>query len=79
MRKQNVTLAIDSAVLKNARKYALDHDTSVNQIIRDVLAGLGPQGDKLDSARNDLRKLFRKSRFEIGKKTWIREELHERR
>jgi len=79
VRKQNVTLAIDSAVLKNARKYALDHDTSVNQIIRDVLAGLGPQGDKLDSARNDLRKLFRKSRFEIGKKTWIREELHERR
>ena len=79
MAKQNVTLTIDSTILKNARKYALDHDTSVNQIIRDTLAGLAPQNDPLESARSDLKQLFRKSRFKIGKKTWTREELHERR
>lgn len=79
MSKQNVTLTIDSAILKNARKYALEHDTSVNQIIRDTLAALGPQDDKRETARTELKEFFRKSRFKIGKRTWTREELYDRR
>ena len=81
--KQNVTLTIDSAVLKNARKYALDRDTSVNQIIRDQLAALGPKDDELEAARKGLKEFFHKNSVTIGatsgKKRWTREELHERR
>ncbi|HEV2201052.1 MAG TPA: DUF6364 family protein [Bryobacteraceae bacterium] len=79
MRKQNVTLTIDPAVLKAARKYALDRDTSVNQLVRDYLAGLAGPTDELEAARNDLRKFFRKSRYQIGQRRWTREELYDRR
>jgi uncharacterized protein DUF6364 len=79
VRKQNLTLTIESAVLKKARKYALERDTSVNQIVRDHLAGLGPEGDELESARKALQEFFRNSRYKIGKRTWTREELHDRR
>jgi len=79
VRKQNVTLTIEPAVLKAARKYALDRDTSVNRLVRDYLAGLAGPGDELETARNDLRELFRKSRYKIGARTWTREELYDRR
>jgi hypothetical protein len=79
VRKQNVTLTIEPAVLKAARKYALDRDTSVNQLVRDYLAGLSGQRDELETARNALREFFRKHSVTIGKRTWTREELHERR
>lgn len=79
MRKQNVTLTIEPAVLKAARKYALDRDTSVNQLVRDYLAGLGGQGDELETARNDLREFFRKHSVTIGTRKWTRDELNARR
>lgn len=79
MRKQNVTLTIEPAVLKAARKYALDRDTSVNQLVRDYLAGLAGQGDELETARNDLKEFFRKHSVTIGERTWTRDELHGRR
>ncbi len=78
MRKQNLTLTIESTVLKNARKYALERDTSVNQIVRDHLASLGTRSDELESARRGLKEFFQKSRYKIGNRTWTREELHDR-
>jgi hypothetical protein len=79
VRKQNLTLTIESTVLKNARKYAIERDTSVNQIVRDHLASLGARSDELERARKDVKELFRKSSITIGKHRWTREELHERR
>jgi hypothetical protein len=79
VQKQNLTLTIETAILKNARKHALDRDTSVNQMVRDYLAGLGQPADELEDARKDLKEFFRKSRYKIGKRTWTREELHDRR
>ena len=79
MQKQNLTLTVESAVLKNARKHALDRDTSVNQLVRDYLAGLGAPSDEREEARKDLKEFFRRSRYKVGNRTWTRDELHERR
>ena len=35
---KNITLAIDEKLLKEVRKYAAEHDTSVNAIVRAKLA-----------------------------------------
>jgi hypothetical protein len=79
VQKQNLTLTLKSTVLKAARKYALDRDTSVNQLVRDYLAELAGRRDELETARNDLREFFRKSRYRIGKRTSTRGDLYDRR
>jgi uncharacterized protein DUF6364 len=76
--KKNLTLTIDADVLKAARKAALDRDTSVNQMVRDYLAQLVRDTGERRSAREDLKKFFRTSRYKLGKRTWTRDELHER-
>ncbi len=35
---KNLTLSIDEKVLEEARKYAADHSTTVNQMVRDFLS-----------------------------------------
>jgi hypothetical protein len=41
---KNLTLTVDESLLRAARKLALDQDTSVNQLVRDYLAGLVEKG-----------------------------------
>ena len=69
---------MDADVLKAARKAAFDRDTSVNQMVRDYLAQLARNMGERESAREDLKKFFRTSRYKIGKRTWTGDELHER-
>lgn len=76
--QKNLTLTVDADVLKAARKAALDRDRSVNQMVRDYLAQLARNTGERESAREDLKKFFRTSRYKIGKRTWTRDELHER-
>jgi hypothetical protein len=57
---------------------ALDRDTSVNQLVRDYLAGLVNETDRYQGAVERLQAIFRTSRARIGGLTWTREELHER-
>jgi hypothetical protein len=42
--QKNLTLTVDEELLRAARKLALDQDTSVNQLVRDYLAGLVEKG-----------------------------------
>ncbi len=35
---KNITLAIDEKLLKEVRRYAAEHDTTVNAIVREKLA-----------------------------------------
>lgn len=76
--ERNLTLAIDEAVLKAARKIALDRDTSVNQLVRDFLAKLVNEQDERKRAAERIRENFRTFEVEIGERTWSRDELHER-
>ena len=77
--KQNLTLTVDSELLKSARKVALDRDTTVNQLFRDYLTQLvGEAEAPHKKAAADLRKMFRESKARIGGATWTRDEIYDR-
>ena len=75
MASQNLTLAIKKDVLLEARKYALEHGTSVNRLVRDYLAGLGSREEQ---RRKALEHFLNGPKTEIGPITWKREDLYER-
>lgn len=74
---KNLTLSIDETVLATARRYALEHDSSVNAMVREFLAGIAEREDRARQARKRLRELSEQSSGRIGSATWTRDELHE--
>ena len=50
---KNITLAMDEKVLREARRYAAKHDTTVNALVRDFLTRLATQEDKAAKAREE--------------------------
>ena len=72
---QDLTLTINKEVLLQARKYALEHGTTVNQLVRDYLAGLSDVEEQRRRAREHW---LNGPKFEIGPITWKREDLYER-
>lgn len=74
---KNLTLSIDESVLATARRYALEHGSSVNAMVREFLAGIAEREDRAGQARKRLRELSEGSSARIGSATWTRDELHE--
>ena len=75
---KNLTLTVDEELLRAARKVALDRNTSVNSLVRDFLASLVQEADQRQAALARLDEIFRTTRVEIGRRTWKRQDLHER-
>jgi antitoxin component of RelBE/YafQ-DinJ toxin-antitoxin module len=76
---KNITMAIDSDLLKKARKIAVEKNTTVTSLIRIYLTNLIEREEKSrEEIARDLIKLFDESKAVIGEKKWTREELHER-
>ena len=78
MRKNNVTLTVEEDLLRAARKVALDRSTSVNQLVRDFLAQLVRESSRQQAAAERMDEIFKKHRIRIGRRSWTREDLHER-
>jgi hypothetical protein len=76
--KQNLTLVIDEDLLLAARKVALDQGTSVNQLVREFLAGLVEEPSRRQIARARLMKMMETGIVEVGDITWSRDDLYER-
>jgi hypothetical protein len=74
----NVTLAIEDELLREARKVAIDRDTSVNQLVREFLADLVRRSTSRQVARDRLLRLMDERPVEVGPRTWSRDDLHER-
>ncbi|MGQ0619370.1 MAG: hypothetical protein ACT4QA_05550 [Panacagrimonas sp.] len=80
----NLTLAIDDESLKRARIRALEMGTSVNQLVRDYIEGLGAPATAPDYEAvrrfDELLELCRKGGFGNGGKpyNWTREEINDR-
>ncbi|HEX3879016.1 MAG TPA: DUF6364 family protein [Bryobacteraceae bacterium] len=72
-----MTLTIDEAILRAARKIALDRNTSVNQMVRDYLAELAQASDHAQMAER-FRQMVRTSPAKVGAITWSREDIHNR-
>lgn len=74
----NLTLTIDEAVLRVARKIAEERYTSLDQMVQDFLAGLHTSKVDGPALARRFRELARNSSARVGKITWTRDELHER-
>ena len=77
----NLTLAVDADILREARKIAIDEDTSVSAMVREFLADLveSRKRKRLSQLADELFAYADEHPFHMGEKTWTREELHERR
>lgn len=75
---KNITLSVDEHVLAAARRLAAERDSTVNALVRDYLTKLAAHESRADRARARLRQLSEQSTGRLGKKTWSREDLHDR-
>ena len=75
---KNITLSIDENILAAVRRHAANRDSTVNALVREFLTGLATHEDRARRARARLRQLSAQSSGRLGKKTWTREQLHDR-
>ena len=77
---ENLTLAIDAQLLKDARAVAFERETTLTEMIREYLKELSRGlAIKRRIAARQLIKGMEKNARHFGGITWTREELHERR
>jgi hypothetical protein len=76
--KANITVAIDSGLLKKARAVAARRGQSVSALLADELRELVDEDARYTSARKRARSLFEHP-LSLGGAPLSREELHERR
>jgi hypothetical protein len=75
---KNITLSIDENVLAAVRRHASERNSTVNALVREYLTNLAAHEDRATRARVRLRQLSKQSQGQLGKKTWSREDLHDR-
>lgn len=75
---KNLTLAIDEDLLREARKIAVDRNTTVNSLVRDYLTDLVNQHGRRNKALKRLMSWMDQGLYTVGPKTWTRDDLHER-
>ena len=75
---KNITLSMDEKVLAAVRRYAADHDSSVNSLVREYLSRIALSADRAQKARKRIVALSRRSSARIGPITWNRDDLHDR-
>jgi uncharacterized protein (UPF0297 family) len=75
---KNITLSVDETVLAAVRRHAAECNSTVNALVREYLTGLATYQDRAKHARARLRELSAQSQGRLGKRTWTREELHDR-
>ena len=75
---KNITLSVDEDVLAEARREAAERNSTVNALVREYLTSLAAHRDRARHARARLLQLSKASQGRLGKKTWTRQDLHER-
>lgn len=75
---KNITLSIDDAVLAEVRRYAAEHNTTVNAMVREHLTRIAEHADRAARARQNIRTLSEHSEARLGTASFDRDTLHER-
>ncbi|HWK11679.1 MAG TPA: hypothetical protein VNR64_16590 [Vicinamibacterales bacterium] len=77
---QNITLRVPRALLKRVKRVAADRDTSVSALMTEALGRLADEDRRYASARKHALAALRSARSlgTQGRRTWSRDELHER-
>jgi plasmid stability protein len=74
----NLTITIDNEVLKRARLRATEQGTSVNAVVREYLEQYAGSRSAQQQALGKLLALSKQASSKRGRRTWTREELHDR-
>ncbi len=77
---QNITLSVPRALLKRVKRVAADRDPSVSALMAEALDRLANDDRRYSAARKRALEALRSARSlgTQGRRTWSREELHER-
>ena len=77
---QNITLSLPRALLRRIKRLAADRETSVSSLMTAALARLAGEDRRYSAARKRSLAALRsaKSLGTNGRRTWSREDLHER-
>jgi predicted transcriptional regulator len=74
----NITLKIDNDILEKARHLAFRRNTSINAIVKQKLEEFISSDLSREATLGGLDAFFRRSKARVGKRTWTRDEIHER-
>jgi hypothetical protein len=77
---QNITLSLPRALLKRVKRVAADRDTSVSALMTEALNRLADEDRRYSAARKRALAALRSTRSlgTRGRRTWARDELHDR-
>lgn len=75
----NITMSVDSELVREARKIAIDRNSSLNELVRQFLVDMVTKETmKREMIADELNRLFQQAQARVGPLTWSREDLHER-
>jgi len=74
----NLSLKIDDQLLRKARRLAARRNISINAILREKLEELVSSDLSREATLKGIEGFFERSKARAGKKTWSRDEIHER-
>ena len=74
----NITLKIDDDILEKARRLAFQRNTSINAIVNRKLEEFVSSDLSREATLSGLDAFYRRNEAQIGKRSWTRDEIHER-
>lgn len=77
----NITLSLDTALVKKLRKIAIDRETTLTGMVRDYLERIAAEeagSGRKRRERQMLEQAFEKFQFKMGTRTWKRQDLYVR-
>jgi hypothetical protein len=77
----NITLSLDDKLVKEIRKVAVERDTTLTGLVRDYLEQLAAENavsGRRRRERDALKRSFSQFQFQVGRRTWKREDLYAR-
>lgn len=77
---QNITLRLPRELLKRVKRVAADRDTSVSALMTEALDRIADEDRRYSAARKRALSALQSARSlgTQGRRTWSRDELHER-
>lgn len=77
---QNITLSVPRELLRRVKRLAADRDTSVSALMTEALSRLADDDRRYAAARKRALAAMKSARSlgTRGRRTWTRDELHER-
>lgn len=79
MENQNITLSVPRDLLKRAKRIALERDTSVSGLIRELLVELVTEAEDYDESMREYLDFLREPKPLAASWQWNRTELYEGR